>query len=295
MYIIATILAISFLIIVHEFGHLLMAKWRGVKVNVFSLGMGPTIYETGDKFKTNYKVAPFLLGGYVKLEETGPNSMETASTVDKLYIFIGGVLMNIISAIIFLAIVLSIWGQYGIEYSYNDLTFTEANVEYIDDSTIHLIAEDVTIKLGEGNITSKIVFTRVKYSNIPKIIVTTISDDTKSVIKVLSGLLNGKQSTDDVMSIIGVGVILVDILKVSKGMFIYMLYVLSLNLAFFNILPIPALDGGQILFLFLDKLFFFIKEEKRKLIGNTVQVGFFIILLSVGVFFMYKDIVRMIG
>lgn len=44
MYIIAAIIAFGLLIIVHEFGHFIMAKLNGVKVEEFSVGMGPKLF-----------------------------------------------------------------------------------------------------------------------------------------------------------------------------------------------------------------------------------------------------------
>ena len=43
MYIIMAILGFSLLIIVHELGHFIMAKANGIKVEEFSIGMGPDI------------------------------------------------------------------------------------------------------------------------------------------------------------------------------------------------------------------------------------------------------------
>lgn len=45
MYIIMAILGFSLLIIVHELGHFIMAKVNGIKVEEFSIGMGPEIFS----------------------------------------------------------------------------------------------------------------------------------------------------------------------------------------------------------------------------------------------------------
>lgn len=63
--IIIAILAINLLILVHELGHFIVAKRRGMKVEVFSIGFGPKI--VGFKYKdTEYKLSLILIGGYVK-------------------------------------------------------------------------------------------------------------------------------------------------------------------------------------------------------------------------------------
>lgn len=60
------ILALGILIFVHELGHFLVAKLFNVKVEKFSLGMGPKVYskQIGE---TEYLLSAFPLGGYVKL------------------------------------------------------------------------------------------------------------------------------------------------------------------------------------------------------------------------------------
>ncbi|MCL5260167.1 MAG: RIP metalloprotease RseP [Gammaproteobacteria bacterium] len=60
--------AIFFLVLIHEYGHLIVARWFKVKVLRFSIGFGKPFYIWhSKKDKTEYALAPFLLGGYVKL------------------------------------------------------------------------------------------------------------------------------------------------------------------------------------------------------------------------------------
>lgn len=55
------------LVFVHEFGHYLAARWRGVYVEVFSIGFGRAIASWTDSAGTVWKLAWLPLGGYVKL------------------------------------------------------------------------------------------------------------------------------------------------------------------------------------------------------------------------------------
>ncbi|MCM8818012.1 MAG: RIP metalloprotease RseP [Candidatus Omnitrophica bacterium] len=64
--IIALIILFSVLITIHEFGHFIVAKRNGVKVEKFSIGFGPKIFEK-KKGDTTYIVSIILFGGYVKL------------------------------------------------------------------------------------------------------------------------------------------------------------------------------------------------------------------------------------
>jgi regulator of sigma E protease len=60
------IIVLGLLIVVHEFGHLLIAKLLGVRVEKFSLGFGPRLFSVKKKF-TEYSLSLIPLGGYVKL------------------------------------------------------------------------------------------------------------------------------------------------------------------------------------------------------------------------------------
>ena len=66
MYIIMAILGFSLLIIVHELGQFIMAKVNGIKVEEFSIGMGPEIFSKKGK-ETQYSLRLFPIGGYVKM------------------------------------------------------------------------------------------------------------------------------------------------------------------------------------------------------------------------------------
>jgi regulator of sigma E protease len=55
------------MIFVHELGHCMMAKYLGIRVDVFSLGFGPRIFGV-QKGGTDYRVSALPLGGYVKMK-----------------------------------------------------------------------------------------------------------------------------------------------------------------------------------------------------------------------------------
>lgn len=63
----AFIVAISILVAVHEFGHFWVARLCGVRVLVFSIGFGQTLFRWHDKKGTEYIIAAIPLGGYVKM------------------------------------------------------------------------------------------------------------------------------------------------------------------------------------------------------------------------------------
>src|SRR4030043_1915754 len=108
-----TILAIIFvfgiIVLVHELGHFLAAKWMGVRVERFSIGFPPRLFgkKIGD---TDYCISAIPLGGYVKMAGMIDESMDAKTTgADyeftskpiwrRIVIIVAGVTMNFILAI----------------------------------------------------------------------------------------------------------------------------------------------------------------------------------------------------
>ncbi len=60
-------MVLGVLVFVHELGHYLAARWRGVHVEAFSIGFGRALVTWTDRLGTVWKVAWIPLGGYVKL------------------------------------------------------------------------------------------------------------------------------------------------------------------------------------------------------------------------------------
>ena len=70
MSIIISILGFSFLVFIHELGHFLFARLTGMKVEKFSIGFGPAIYQFGTD--TIYQIALFPFGGFVQIKGLTP-------------------------------------------------------------------------------------------------------------------------------------------------------------------------------------------------------------------------------
>ena len=72
-YIVPLVILLGLLIFVHELGHFMVAKYYGVRVEVFSLGFGKKIfkYRRGD---TDYCLSIIPLGGYVKMFGDDPKA-----------------------------------------------------------------------------------------------------------------------------------------------------------------------------------------------------------------------------
>jgi regulator of sigma E protease len=66
-YIVPFLIILTVLVFVHEFGHYLIARWNGVRVEVFSIGFGPEVFGWWDRAGTRWKFSTIPLGGYVKM------------------------------------------------------------------------------------------------------------------------------------------------------------------------------------------------------------------------------------
>ncbi|MEJ2028134.1 MAG: site-2 protease family protein, partial [Limibacillus sp.] len=78
-FVIPFLIILSILVFVHEMGHYLVARWNGVKVEVFSIGFGKEIFGWNDKAGTRWKVSLLTLVGYVKMfgvSDAGARRME---------------------------------------------------------------------------------------------------------------------------------------------------------------------------------------------------------------------------
>ena len=79
----AALFVFSAVIAIHEFGHFAVAKLCGIRVNEFSIGMGPALWKTVRK-GTQYTLRALPVGGYVALEgEESPESQQAEAARDR--------------------------------------------------------------------------------------------------------------------------------------------------------------------------------------------------------------------
>ncbi|MEM7309755.1 MAG: RIP metalloprotease RseP [Planctomycetota bacterium] len=107
-------LGIGLVIFVHELGHFIAARMNGVKVDVFSIGMGPRVFGW-HRGETLYQLALIPIGGYVRMAGEDrrfdglppePGDLSTKSVGARFVIYSGGVLMNIAFGLVVFPLVL---------------------------------------------------------------------------------------------------------------------------------------------------------------------------------------------
>jgi regulator of sigma E protease len=105
-YIVPFVLVLGALVVIHEFGHFIVAKYFGIRVDVFSVGFGKRLFGV-KKGDTDYRLSLIPLGGYVKMagenldeERTGgPDEFMSKPKWQRLCVAVAGPTMNILLAL----------------------------------------------------------------------------------------------------------------------------------------------------------------------------------------------------
>jgi len=141
---------LGFMILIHEFGHYAVAKWLGVRVEVFSIGFGKRLigFRRGE---TDYRIAAIPLGGYVKMSGENPLDTHTDdpreflnhSRWHRFLIAIAGPAMNIMLAVVLLTTIYMVHYEYPAVYDeppvvgwvFKDTAAAKAGIEIGDHIT----------------------------------------------------------------------------------------------------------------------------------------------------------------
>lgn len=352
-----------FLIVFHEFGHFILAKKFGVKVEEFGIGLPPRLF--GKKIgETLYSINLLPFGGFVKIKGSDEKIEEIDSYSEKpiwqrALIILGGILSFWIASFLIFSLVIGIW---GLSISVSDEFPGSAEVQItkvtknspaalsglkMGDKIIGLkiIKEDEFNKMnkvkevqkfiqvhqgqeiilkvkrkegifdfhliprvvppkGEGRIgvsLARIAQIKTPFYKAPiKGFLTTFKMTTQ--IPIVFGesskqIFQGeKVEGAEIVGPVGIGVFLGEALERGLNNFLSFVGILSLWLAWINILPLPALDGGRLLFLIIEASL----SRKRKkafevfqTIEKEITIFFFFLLLLLMILVTIKDIYKL--
>ena len=140
-------IVLGFMILIHEFGHFAVAKYFGVRVEVFSIGFGKRLLGF-TKGGTDYRISAIPLGGYVKMSGENPMDDRTGDPGEflshprwqRFIIALAGPTMNIMLAIALLT------GVYMVHYEYPAFLDEPAVVGWVHPNTP---AEKAGIQRGD--------------------------------------------------------------------------------------------------------------------------------------------------
>ena len=335
-YILALII-FSAIVIFHELGHFLLAKWNGIEVIEFSLGMGPRLlsHVWGD---TRYSLKLLPIGGSCQMvgEEEASDSegaFGNKSVWARIAVVAAGPVFNFILAWVLALIIV---GSVGYDNTMVDIipdsAAAEAGMEdgdqiiSINGSRTWLYREvSLYSSLHQGQ-TATVVFERNGEKQ--TVVLTPKQSDTgaylygfsrtvqrdkggaletvgyscaeirywlKATVESLKMLIGGQVGLEEMSGPVGIVSTIGDTYKESRvdGWYyvtmnmIMIAILLSVNLGVMNLLPIPALDGGRLVFLILEAIRGkAIPQEKESMVHFTG----FVLLMGLMAVILFSDL-----
>lgn len=335
-YILALII-FSAIVIFHELGHFLLAKWNGIEVIEFSLGMGPRLlsHVWGD---TRYSLKLLPIGGSCQMvgEEEASDSegaFGNKSVWARIAVVAAGPVFNFILAWVLALIIV---GSVGYDNTMVDIipdsAAAEAGMEdgdeiiSINGSRTWLYREvSLYSSLHQGQ-TATVVFERNGEKQ--TVVLTPKQSDTgaylygfsrtvqrekggaletvgyscaeirywlKATVESLKMLIGGQVRLEEMSGPVGIVSTIGDTYKESRvdGWYyvtmnmIMIAIFLSVNLGVMNLLPIPALDGGRLVFLILEAIRGkAIPQEKESMVHFTG----FVLLMGLMAVILFSDL-----
>lgn len=327
---ILAILLFLLLIFPHELGHFLVAKAFGVQVNEFAFGMGPAIYQRQGK-ETLYSIRIFPVGGYCAMEGENEESeneraFNNKSPVAKIAVLVAGSAMNVLIAIIFLSLTFGFIGEPTLTLDKPDVNFPAAEVgikqgDKIVEINGNKIREwkDISEELSKNGSENKIKVNRD--GNIKEFVLKPVKNEgryvigitpvlkhspktaikrgtiaswemTKGILDVFRQLVTGKVKAKELSGPIGMVSMVRQTEKDGIMNYFMLLALISLNLAIFNMLPFPALDGGRIIFVIIRGITGRMITDKQEAVVHGVGM---ILLITLMIFATFNDIIRIFG
>lgn len=116
------------------------------------------------------------------------------------------------------------------------------------------------------------------------------AEGAKTIFTGLKMIVTGQVTMEDIQGPVGIVKTTSEIAQSSVALLLYWTALLSINLGIMNLLPIPALDGGQILFLLGEKI---VGKKWSHKVAYTINAVFMLALLGLMLFITYFDITRL--
>ncbi len=126
--IIIALLVFGVIIAIHEFGHFIVAKLCGIRVNKFAIGMGPVIFKKQGK-ETEYSLRLFPVGGFCAMEgedadSDDPRAFSKKCVPKRMAVVVAGAVMNIVLGFL-LILTTTLLYQDVVTTTIADFTYTE--------------------------------------------------------------------------------------------------------------------------------------------------------------------------
>lgn len=331
------ILVIGPLVFIHEMGHFLVARYFGVKVEVFSIGFGREVTGWTDKHGTRWKVGWLPLGGYVRFA----GDMNGASMEDpkwralpaseragifhakpvgqRALIVLAGPLANFLAAIAILASFAFVYGEVtrppviatvqpgspaqkaGLQVGDRIVSINDRPVRSFDD--VYPVVQDntgtdIAFRIARDgseisrSIVPVIVVEKDRFGNsyrigrigiapsreaeirdvsLPESVVIGAKRMVQILDRMISGIwqvISGHRSASELGGPIKIAQISGEAAVLGWQQFVYLAALISINLGFINLLPVPMLDGGHLSFYAVEAIL------RRPVSPRTMEIAF---------------------
>ena len=347
--IVACILLFSFAIFIHEFGHFVVAKWLGLRVDRFSIGFGPALWKktVGD---VEYRISAIPFGGYVSLPQLDPEGtralegggdddeppMKEATPLVRIAVAFAGPFGNIVLAVVLAFVLAAVPGaRFGeMPAEIGDVlpdgpaaaggmlpgdrvtsvnghavrTWTEMQTEV---QIAGQKAAEFVVTRGGTNVTLSITAKRDEASGACFILALSTTNGVKAaawmpernplkqlawdagqIVRILKALVTPKEAKSAAKALGGP-------VMIAEGLYTQVrrngwdalgfLRFLDVNLAILNLLPIPVLDGGLILFALFELLF---RRKPPRKLTDGLSMAFMWLFLALMVTLVWRDVTR---
>ena len=324
--IISGLLMFMLLVLIHEFGHFAVAKLSGIKVNEFSIGMGPNVANFV-KGETKYSIRALPLGGFVSMEgedeqSSDPRSFSNAKASSRFFTILAGPVMNLLLAFVIFIGIFAYTGspnttigsildgspakEAGLQVGDKILSIDDKKIssftyvsKYINESENEAVKVSV-LRSGEEklfeikpvieNQAKRIGFSPEVSKDFGFIVKESFSRVFfiigmlwQTIVQLFTGLLGLNAVGGPIEVIRQAGQ------ASSAGLLtaLNFLALISINLGFFNLLPIPALDGSKLLFIMIEKI---IGRPINQKFEQTITIAGFIFLMGLILIVSIKDV-----
>lgn len=339
------ILILGIIVFVHEFGHFMMAKFNGVYVYEFALGMGPKLWSKKGK-ETEYTLRAIPIGGFCMMAGEDvedddlkkiPNNqrLQAKKPWQRFLIMFFGAGNNFICAILLLFLIGLIWGGSsmepkvtsvvknsaaaisGIEVGDKILEINGHSISTTDDVSLYLAvadpeeASDIMVEKEDKKIETYSVQPKKKKTDgkttyqygigmkqeIEKGLVAALSFTGRKTVSIFKQmavtvgyLFTGGISISQLSGPVGIFSVVGDQSAGGIMNILYLIAFLSINVGFINLLPLPAFDGGHILFIVIEKIKGSpVRPETENMIHT---IGLFLLMLLM-IIITFNDILRL--
>ncbi len=332
------ILFFGVIIALHEFGHFSTAKLFKIKVNEFSIGMGPAIFKKR-KGETLYALRLLPIGGFVSLEgedeaSDDPRAFGNQKAWKRFIVIAAGAVLNIVLGLVLIGVMLGISGSvpttvvsdvtenmYTAEtgvlvgdkiisidgtkvHSARDLYYclyrnNDGKFDIVlrrDGEKIEFSQMEVLYDMEQGFCSFIVGSEKVSALNIIPGSVTETFSMTKMIWLSLIDMIGGNYGMDELSGPVGTIGIVADtasdaVHSADYASIIFILAFITVNIGIVNLLPLPALDGGRLLFIGIEVIF---RRPVPKKFEAVVHAAGLILLLGLMALITFNDIANLI-